>query len=87
MIRDEVSYFFSKYVKNFHTTTNGQEGLELYNQIKPDLINYRYQIPKNEWFGYDKKRLTIKKSYNHTTAFSDIDYFFKKLLNLMLINL
>ena len=79
MIRDEVSYFFSKYVKNFHTATNGQEGLELYNQIKPDLIITDIQMPKMNGLDMIKEINNKKIPIIITTAFSDIDYFLKAI--------
>lgn len=79
MIRDEVNYFFSKYVKNFHTATNGQEGLELYNKIKPDLIITDIQMPKMNGLDMIKEINNKKIPIIITTAFSDIDYFLKAI--------
>lgn len=79
MIRDEVSYFFSKYVKNFYTAVNGIEGLELYRQIEPDLIITDIQMPKMNGLDMIREINNKKIPIIITTAFSDIDYFLKAI--------
>lgn len=79
MIREEVSYFFKKYIKNFHTASNGIEGIEVFNKIKPDLIITDIQMPRMN--GLEMlKQLDLKNiPIIITTAYSDIDYFLKAI--------
>lgn len=79
MIREEVSYFFKKYIKNFHVASNGLEGIELFNKVKPDLIITDIQMPRMN--GLEMlKQLDVKNiPIIITTAYSDIDYFLKAI--------
>lgn len=79
MIREEVSYFFSKYVKNFYTANNGVEGLELFKKVNPDIIITDIQMP--EMNGLDMIKMINRKKIPIiiTTAYSDIDYFLKAI--------
>ena len=38
MISDEVSSFFEKYVKKIYVAKNGEEGLELFRKVNPDIL-------------------------------------------------
>jgi len=79
MIREEVTYFFSKYVKNFHTAKDGEEGLSLFKKINPDIIITDIQMPKMN--GLDMIKEINRKNIPIiiTTAYSDIDYFLRAI--------
>lgn len=79
MIREEVTYFFSKYVKNFHTAKDGEEGLALFKKINPDIIITDIQMPKMN--GLDMIKEINRKNIPIiiTTAYSDIDYFLRAI--------
>lgn len=79
MIREEVSYFFKKYIKNFHVAKNGIEGIELFKEIKPDIIITDIQMPKMNGLEMLKEIDTKNIPVIITTAYSDIDYFLKAI--------
>ncbi|QKJ22024.1 diguanylate cyclase [Poseidonibacter lekithochrous] len=79
MIRDEICYFFKKYVKNFHVAKNGLEGLDSYLEYKPDLIITDIQMPKMNGLEMLKKIENKNIPVIITTAYSDIDYFLKAI--------
>lgn len=79
MIREEVSYFFNKYVKNFHTACNGEEGFELYKKVNPDIIITDIQMPKMNGLEMIKKINKKNIPIIITTAYSDIEYFLKAI--------
>lgn len=79
MIREEVTYFLNRNIPDFHTAKNGEEGLELFHKINPDLIITDIQMPKMN--GIDMLKKINKKSVPVivTTAYSDLDYFLKAI--------
>ncbi len=78
MIREEVSFFFNKYIKNFYCASNGIEGIELFNKINPDIIITDIQMPKMN--GLDMiKELNTNIPVIITTAYSDVEYFLKAI--------
>lgn len=79
MIREEVTYFLSRNIPNFHTAKNGEEGYELFHEINPDLIITDIQMPKMN--GIDMLKKINKKSVPVivTTAYSDLDYFLQAI--------
>ncbi|RXK12385.1 hypothetical protein CP985_14440 [Malaciobacter mytili LMG 24559] len=78
MIREEVSFFFKKYIKNFYCATNGLEGIKLFNEVNPDIIITDIQMPKMN--GLDMiKELNTNVPVIITTAYSDIEYFLKAI--------
>lgn len=79
MIREEVSYFFNKYVKNFYTASNGLEGLELYKKVNPDIIITDIQMPKMNGLDMIKEINSKNVPIIITTAYSDIEYFLKAI--------
>ena len=79
MIREEVSYFFKKYIKNFHVAKNGVEGIEVFNEVKPDIIITDIQMPKMNGLEMLKEIDTKNIPVIITTAYSDIDYFLKAI--------
>ena len=79
MIREEVSYFFKKYIKNFHVAKNGIEGIERFKEVKPDIIITDIQMPKMNGLEMLKEIDTKNIPVIITTAYSDIDYFLKAI--------
>jgi len=79
MIREEVAYFFKKYIKNFHVAKNGIEGIELFNEVKPDIIITDIQMPKLNGLDMLKQIDTKNIPIIITTAYSDIDYFLRAI--------
>lgn len=79
MIREEVTYFFSKHIKNFHTAKNGIEGLELFKKVNPNIIITDIQMPRMN--GLDMIKEINRKDIPIiiTTAYSDIEYFLKAI--------
>lgn len=78
MIRNEVTFFFQKYVKEFHCANNGIEGLALYKKVNPDIIITDIQMPKMN--GLDMIReIDSTIPIIITTAYSDIEYFLKAI--------
>ncbi|MGP2656549.1 diguanylate cyclase [Malaciobacter sp. WC5094] len=79
MIRDEVTYFFNRNIPNFYTAKNGEEGLELFYKINPDLIITDIQMPKMNGIEMLKKINKRSLPVIVTTAYSDLDYFLKAI--------
>lgn len=79
MIREEVSYFFKKYIKNFYVAKNGLEGIELFKEVKPDIIITDIQMPKMNGLDMLKQIDTKNIPVIITTAYSDIDYFLRAI--------
>ena len=74
MVREEVSYFFSNYVKEFYTASNGEEGYSLFKEVNPDIIITDIQMPKMNGLEMIKK-IDKKVPVIVTTAYSDSSYF------------
>tara|TARA_B100001063_G_scaffold26149_1_gene19997 strand:- start:9565 stop:10851 length:1287 start_codon:yes stop_codon:yes gene_type:complete len=79
MISEEVSFFFKKYVKAFYVANNGIEGLELFKEIKPDILISDIQMPKMDGLEMVEKIGNTSVPIIITTAYSDIDYFLKAI--------
>lgn len=79
MIREEVSYFFKKYIKNFYVASDGVEGIEIFNEVNPDLIITDIQMPRMNGLEMLKQLNTKNIPIIITTAYSDIDYFLKAI--------
>ena len=79
MISDEVSFFFEKYVKNFHTASNGEEGLALFKEVKPDILITDIQMPKMNGLEMIKEIGNTSVPIIITTAYSDMDFFLKAI--------
>ncbi len=79
MISEEVSFFFKKYVKNFHVANNGLEGLELFKEVNPDILITDIQMPKMNGLELIKEIGSTSVPIIITTAYSDIDYFLKAI--------
>ncbi|KAB7887896.1 diguanylate cyclase [Poseidonibacter ostreae] len=79
MISEEVSFFFKKYVKKFYIANNGEEGLELFKEVKPDILITDIQMPKMNGLEMIKEIGHTSVPIIITTAYSDIDYFLKAI--------
>lgn len=79
MISEEVSFFFEKYVKNFYIANNGEEGLELFKEINPDILITDIQMPKMNGLDMIKEIGHTSVPIIITTAYSDIEYFLKAI--------
>ncbi|SKB29398.1 diguanylate cyclase [Malaciobacter marinus] len=72
-LRQEVSFHLKKYIKNFYTANNGEEGIKLFYEIKPDIIITDIQMPKLN--GLEMiRRLNTNIPVIITTAYSDVEY-------------
>jgi len=79
MISEEVSFFFKKYVKFFYIANNGEEGLELFKEVKPDILITDIQMPKMNGIDMIKEIGHTSVPIIITTAYSDIEYFLKAI--------
>lgn len=78
IIRSEVIYLLSKFVKKVYTAKNGIEGLELHKKVNPDIIITDIQMPKMN--GLDMiSSLDNNTPVIVTTAHSDMSYFLKAI--------
>ena len=79
MISEEVSFYFGKYVKNFYVANNGLEGLELFKEVKPDILITDIQMPKMNGLDMVKEIGPTNVPIIVTTAYSDIEFFIKAI--------
>jgi diguanylate cyclase (GGDEF)-like protein/PAS domain S-box-containing protein len=79
MISEEVCFFFSKYVKEFYVANNGEEGLELFKELQPDILITDIQMPKMNGLDMIKEIGHTTTPIIITTAYSDIEYFLKAI--------
>ena len=75
-IREELSYFLEKRVKTLYVAKNGLEGLELYEEFKPDLIISDISMPKLDGIQMSQKIKDIDENARIIilTAFNDSDF-------------
>lgn len=78
-IRDQISYFFKRFVKNFHCAKNGLEGLEFCKTTIPDIIITDIQMPKLNGLDMIKQLGLPNVPVIVTTAYSDVEYFLKAI--------
>ncbi len=74
IIREEVEFFLSQFIKNIYMATNGEEGLALYKEVNPDIIITDIQMPKMNGLEMIKKINNKNIPIIVTTAFSDIEF-------------
>ena len=79
IIRDQISYFFKRFVKNFHCAKNGLEGLEFCKTTIPDIIITDIQMPKLNGLDMVKQLGLPDIPIIVTTAYSDVEYFLKAI--------
>ena len=78
IIRSEVIYLLSKFVKKIYTAKNGIEGLELHKKFNPDIIITDIQMPKMN--GLEMISLIDDNTpVIVTTAHSDMSYFLRAI--------
>lgn len=74
--RNELASFLNKRVKNFYIAKDGQEGIELYNKFKPNIIISDIQMPLIN--GVEMAKIIRKKDENIPivliTAFNNLEY-------------
>ncbi len=79
-ISEQVKYFFDKFVKEFHLASNGQEGLELFEKVNPDVVITDIQMPIMNGLDMIKELGTNRNvPVIITTAYSDSEYFLKAI--------
>jgi diguanylate cyclase (GGDEF)-like protein/PAS domain S-box-containing protein len=79
IIREEVAFFFERYIGTFRTAANGLEGLEVYKEINPDIIITDIQMPKMNGLDMIKKLNDPNIPIIITTAYSDIEFFLQAI--------
>ena len=78
IIQEEVKFFCERFIPNFHTASNGQEALEVFKKINPDIIVTDIQMPKMN--GIEMiKRLNCNIPVIITTAYSDAEFFLQAI--------
>jgi len=77
-VREEVAHFCKNFIPSFYTAQNGEEGLELFSKIKPDLVITDIQMPKMNGLEMIKK-LNSNTPIIVTTAYSDTDFFLEAI--------
>ena len=78
-ISEQVKYFFDRYVKEFHIANNGEEGLELFDKVNPDVVITDIQMPKMNGLDMIKQLRRKDVPVIITTAYSDAEYFLKAI--------
>ena len=76
-IRDNLTSILSHFCDKIITASNGQEGLELYEQCKPDIIVSDIRMPKMDGIEMVKAIREIEPKIHilFTTAYSESQYF------------
>ena len=79
--REEVSFFLNKMVGTLYTAENGQEGFELFQKYKFDMVITDIQMPVMNGLDMVKaiRKLDVKIPVAVTTAFSDTDFLIKAI--------
>jgi len=80
-IRDVIKTFLKRFSKEFYLASNGQEGLEIYKQYKPDIVisDIKMPIMNGIEMAENIKKINEEQYIIFTTAFSDSDYFIKAI--------
>lgn len=79
MIQEEVVFFLKKYIKNVHYANDGEEGIELFNKVNPDILISDIQMPKINGLEMIEKIEIKNTAIILTTAYSDVKYFLKAI--------
>ena len=79
IIREEVSYFFERFIGSFHTACDGEEGIKKYHEVKPDIIITDIQMPKMNGLDMIRSLGRIETPIIITTAYSDIEFFLQAI--------
>ena len=78
IIKEEIKFFCEKFIPNFYTAGNGEEGLELYKKVNPDIVITDIQMPKMN--GLEMiKHIDPSLPIIITTAYSDIEFFLQAI--------
>lgn len=77
-VREEVSYFCKKFIPNFHTGENGDEGIQLFSELKPDLIITNIQMPQKNGLEMIRE-LDANVPVILTANYSDVDFFLEAI--------
>ena len=73
IIREEVSFFFKRFIGAFYTACDGEEGLEKYKELNPDLIITDIQMPR-------MNGLDMIKKIGNTNGIKDLILIFISLM-------
>jgi len=86
-VREEVTHFCKKFIPHFHTAKNGEEGIELFHKIKPNIIITDIQMPKMNGLEMIKK-LNSNIPIIVSTAHSDTKFLMEAIkLNITKFNI
>ena len=79
--RNELSYFLSKKVGKLYTASNGEEGLEVFNKYRPDVVITDIKMPVMDGLEMAEAIKKINKTTPVlvTTAFNEQDYFIRSI--------
>lgn len=78
-IRDEIESLLGRYLKKLYVASNGEEGLKLYKEKKPDLVITDIQMPVMNGLEMIKAIGVRNVPVIITTAYSDMDYFLEAI--------
>lgn len=78
-ISEQVKYFFDRYVKEFHIANNGEEGLELFSKVNPDVVITDIQMPKMNGLDMITNLNNTDVPVIITTAYSDAEFFLRAI--------
>ena len=75
-IREEMIEILELDFDNFHVATNGQEGLQMYQEFQPDIVISDIQMPLMDGISMSKEILSIDANAKIilTTAFNEQGY-------------
>lgn len=75
-IREEMMEILELDFEHFHVATNGQEGLQIYKEVQPDIVISDIQMPIMDGISMSKEILTADPGAKIilTTAFNEKGY-------------
>jgi signal transduction histidine kinase len=80
-IREQMSNLLSKFITTIYQASNGQEALEIYHEVQPDIILTDIQMPKMDGIELSSRLKEIDSNIQIivTSAFSDSEYLLKAI--------
>lgn len=81
MTLSEIEFFLKKYIKNLYIAKDGEEGLALYKEHKPDMVITDIQMPRMNGLEMCEEifKINPEAPVAVTTAYSDGDYLIKAI--------